>query len=27
MHFALGNFEGDLDDAKMLGVNERGAFA
>src|SRR6266403_27440 len=26
-HFALGNFEGDLDDAKMLGVNERGAFA
>jgi len=23
-HFALGDFEGDLDDAKMLGVSERG---
>src|SRR6266404_1016054 len=26
-HFALGNFEGNFDDAKMLGVSERGAFA
>src|ERR1700719_1053555 len=26
-HFALGDFEGELDDAEMLGVRERGAFS